>query len=293
MSASNLKETKFKTTTLVKDSYGKSRIRLAKVMRETSPPKWREMTVESELFGNEFASCYYEGDNSKIITTDAQKNTVYVIAAKHNLNSIEEYGLALAKHYLDDYSHVREVIIRIQEDVWNHIPIEGNKEHPTAFFKSAELRVTTIRMDRQKTDVNSGIENLVVVKITDSEFTGYLKDSYTTLKETRDRIFGTSVSADWTFATTKTDFNAAYEKARAVMLETFAGHYSLAAQQTLYAMGDAVLNAVKDIETISFVLPNLHRLPFDLKPYGLENTNEIFVSTSEPQGTIKGTIGRK
>ena len=293
MSVSNVKESKFATTVLVKDSYGKSRIRLTKIMRETSPPKWRELTVESELIGNEFGSCYYEGDNSKIITTDAQKNTVYVTASKHDLNSIEEFGLALAKHYLDDYSHVKEVIINIQEDLWNHISVSGNKEHPTAFFKAAEYRVTKIRMDRQKTDINSGIENLVVAKITDSEFAGFIHDSYTTLKETHDRIFGTSVSADWKFATTKTDFNAAFEKARAVMLETFANHHSLSAQQTLYAMGDAVLNAVKDIETISFVMPNLHRLPFDLKPFGLENTNEIFVNTTEPQGTIKGTIGRK
>ncbi len=286
-------KTTFENTTLVKDSYGKSLVRLTKVIRDSTPPKWKEITVETELIGPEFAGCYYDGDNSRIVATDSMKNTVYVEGAKHNLNSIEEYGIHLAKHYLNDYSHITEVIVRIAENVWTQIDVNGTP-HPTSFVKSREdLRVVTIRMDRKKTDIQSGIENLVVAKITDSEFAGYIKDKYTTLKETHDRIFGTKVMASWTYNNEKADFNAGYETARKVMLETFAKHHSLSAQQTLYAMGDAVLNAVKDVEEVTLVLPNLHRLPFDLKPFGMENNNEIFMTTSEPHGTIKGTIGRK
>lgn len=283
-------KTTFENTTLVKNSYGKSAVRLTKVIRDKTPPRWHEITVETELIGPEFDGCYYEGDNSKIVATDSIKNTVYVEGAKHSLNSIEEFGLHLAKHYLDDYSHVSEVYVRIVENVWTQI----SKDQPTSFVKGQEdLRLTTIRMDRKKTDITSGIENLIVAKITDSEFTGFIKDKYTTLHDTNDRIFGTKVEARWTYNNEKADFNAGYETARRVMLETFAKHHSLSAQQTLYAMGDAVLNAVKDVEEISFVLPNLHRLPFDLKPFGLENKNEIFMNTSEPHGTIKGTVGRK
>lgn len=286
-------KTAFENTTLVKDSYGKSLVRLTKVIRDTTPPKWKEITVETELIGPEFAGCYYDGDNSRIVATDSMKNTVYVEGAKHNLNSIEEYGMHLAKHYLDDYSHINEVIIRIAENVWTQISVDGTP-HPTSFVKSREdLRVVTVRMDRKKTDIESGIENLVVAKITDSEFAGYIKDKYTTLKETHDRIFGTKVMAHWTYNNPKADFNAGYETARRIMLETFAKHHSLSAQQTLYAMADAVLNALKDVEEVTLVLPNLHRLPFDLKPFGMENKNEIFMTTSEPHGTIKGTIGRK
>lgn len=292
MTTSNVQE-KRSTATLVKNSYGKSLVRLTKVIHESTPPKWKEITVETELMGDEFAGSYYDGDNSKIVATDSMKNTVYVVGANHSLNSIEEFGMVLAKHYLEDYSHIKEVIIRIQEDVWSNIPSNG-KAHPTAFVKAGEEdRVTTIRMDRKKTDIESGLENLVVAKITDSKFTGFIKDKYTTLKDTRDRIFGTKVNAHWTSSNPKADFNANYETARKVMLETFANHHSLSAQQTLYAMGDAVLNAVKDIEQISMVLPNLHRLPFDLKPFGIDNRNEIFVNTTEPHGTIRGTIARK
>lgn len=282
--------TAFENTTLVRDSYGKSLVRLTKVLRDSKPARWHEITVETELVGPEFAGCYYDGDNSRIVATDSMKNTVYVEGAKHSLNSIEEFGLHLAKHYLDDYSHVSEVFVRIQENVWTQI----SPDHPTSFVKSREdLRIANIRMDRKSTDIESGIDNLVVAKITDSEFTGFIKDKYTTLKETHDRIFGTKILAHWKITNQKADFNAAYETARKVMLDEFAKHHSLSAQQTLYAMGDAVLNAVKDVEEVSLVLPNLHRLPFDLKPFGMENKNEIFMTTSEPHGTIKGTIARK
>ncbi len=280
-------------STLVKDSYGKSLVRLTKINRSGKVPTWKEITVETELAGPEFGGCYYEGDNSKIVATDSQKNTVYVMGARNDLNSIEEYGIALAKHFLDDYKHVDEVNVRISEDVWTPIPIEGGV-HPTSFVKAqSDVRVTHIQMTRKETKVTSGFDNLNVAKITNSEFAGHIKDAYTTLKDTHDRIFGTKIEARWVWKNTSVDFNAGYETARRIMLETFAHHHSLAAQQTLFAMGDAVLAKVKDIEEISLTLPNLHRLPFNLEPLGMENKNEVFVNTSEPHGTIKGTLTRK
>lgn len=292
MSTSKTKE-RTSLNTLVKDSYGKSLVRLTKVKRDGKTPEWKEITVETELLGPEFANCYYDGDNSMIVATDSMKNTVYVEGAKHSLNSIEEFGLHLVKHYLEKYSHVSEVNIRIVQELWAQIPIEGGV-HPTSFVKAGEdRRVGNISGTRTQTRIESGIDNLIVAKITDSEFTGYIQDEYTTLKETKDRIFGTKIEARWIYKNESADFNDGYETARRTMLETLAKHYSLSAQQSLYAMGDAVLNAVKDIEEISFVLPNLHRIPFDLRPFGEENRNEIFVTTSEPHGTIKGTVARK
>lgn len=266
---------------------------MTKINRSGKVPTWKEITVEIELAGPEFGGCYYEGDNSKIVATDSMKNTVYVFGARNDLKSIEEYGLALAKHFLDDYQHVDEVNVRISEDMW--VPISLEKcVHETSFVKDrGDLRVTHIQMTRKETKVTSGIDNLVVAKITNSEFTGYITDSYTTLKPTTDRIFGTKIEARWTWKGTNCDFNGGFAKARSLMLETFANHHSLSAQQTLFAMGDAVLAANNEIEEISLTLPNLHRLPFNLEPLGLENKNEIFVTTSEPHGTIKGTMARK
>lgn len=280
-------------STLVKNSYGKSLVRMTKINRSGKIPTWKEITVEIELEGPEFGGCYYDGDNSKIVATDSMRNTVYVFGARNDLKSIEEYGLALAKHFLDEYKHVEEVKVGISEDMWVPITV-GQGLHDTSFVKDrSDLRCTQIQANRNQTKITSGIDNLVVAKITNSEFTGYITDSYTTLKPTTDRILGTKIQARWSWSGTSCDFNAGHTKARSIMLETFALHHSLSAQQTLFAMGDAVLAAVPEIEEISLTLPNLHRLPFNLEPLGLENKNEIFVTTSEPHGTIKGTMARK
>lgn len=280
-------------STLVKNSYGKSLVRLTKINRSGKVPTWKEITVETELAGPEFSGCYYDGDNSKIVATDSMKNTVYVMGARNDLNSIEEYAIALAKHYVDTYKHVDEANVRISEDVWTKIPI-SNGNHDTSFVKAqSDWRYTHVQTTNKETKVVSGIENLIVAKITNSEFAGHIKDAYTTLKDTHDRIFGTKVEAKWTWNNSSADFNDGYERARRILLEAFATHHSLSAQQTLFAMGDAVLAQVSDIEEISLTLPNLHRIPFNLEPLGMENKNEIFVTTSEPHGTIKGTLARK
>ena len=76
-------------------------------------------------------------------------------------------------------------------------------------------------------------------------------------------------------------------------LSTFATQHSLGVQQTLLAMGEAALAACDAIDTISFELPNLHRIPFNLEPFGLKSDNDVFVATDEPHGLIKGTVTRE
>ena len=54
----------------------------------------------------------------------------------------------------------------------------------------------------------------------------------------------------------------------------------------------AALDACSEIERITLVMPNQHRILVDLKPFGLENANEVFLATDEPHGTITGTLQR-
>jgi urate oxidase len=131
-----------------------------------------------------------------------------------------------------------------------------------------------------------------VLKTTKSGFVGYIKDKYTTLKETTDRIFATSVKATWKYSRSDADWNKSFDAIRNAMIEVFAKHDSLAVQQTLYAMGEAALNVCSDIREISLTMPNQHRLLINLDPFGMDNPNEIFVPTDEPFGLICGTIAR-
>jgi urate oxidase len=57
-------------------------------------------------------------------------------------------------------------------------------------------------------------------------------------------------------------------------------------------MGQAVLDTFEDVTAIRLTMPNKHHLPVDLRPFGLENRNEIFVPTEEPFGLIEATLVR-
>ena len=133
---------------------------------------------------------------------------------------------------------------------------------------------------------------MIVLKTACSGFVGYIKDQYTTLPETTDRIFATSIKAVWRYANADAATCNAWRDVRQTILETFAEHDSLSVQHTLYAMGEVVLEKFSDITEIAFSLPNIHCLPVDFTRFGLENDNRIFVPTDEPHGLIEARLSR-
>ena len=148
-----------------------------------------------------------------------------------------------------------------------------------------------VTRDAGGTEIVSGLANLVVLKTTDSAFSGFPRDEYTTLPDTADRIMATSITAAWTYGSETSDFSARAQVRRA-LVETFAAHVSRSVQHTLYAMGEAALAACADVTAITLTLPNRHHLLVDLTPFGLDNPNEIFVATDQPFGLIEATIRR-
>ena len=140
--------------------------------------------------------------------------------------------------------------------------------------------------------VRSGIRDLIILKTTGSAFEGYIRDEYTTLKETKDRIFGTAVTADWTYRGPDPSYGAYWHSVRETILEVFACHESLGVQHTLYAMGEAILDRVDAIAEIHIAMPNRHCLLVDLSPFGMENPNEVFLPIDEPHGLIEATLTR-
>jgi len=277
---------------LATHSYGKSAVRLTKVKRLADRHELIELEVAIELRGD-FDASYLAGDNSKIIATDTMKNTVYALAATHPIDSIEEFGVVLARHFVQNNAHVRSAQVELAQTMWRRIPTDPG-DHPHAFASAASHRRTARILDaRDHADVFAGIEGLTILKTTDSAFTGYLKDKWTTLPETTDRIFATRLTASWRYGENRrTDYNTAHDRISAAMLHTFAHHKSLAVQQTLYAMGEAALDACPDVAEIELEMPNQHRIPINLQPLGLPNQNEIFVTTTEPYGLIKATVAR-
>lgn len=285
---------KNKVAVLGENNYGKSRVRMVKVSRQGKRHTVREVDVAIALEGD-FDAIHMAGDNSKCLPTDTMKNTVYALGKDHPLETIESFALHLAKHFVTNNSQVTAARVQISQVPWERVSMRG-REHSHCFTKGSEERqVCDVRVSRNGANVAAGIEGFVILKSTDSAFSGYPKDAFTTLPETRDRIFCTSVTARWECVTSKNkriDFAACREKIRRALVETFAHHKSESVQQTLFEMGEAALKACKMIDRIRLSMPNKHCLLVNLKPFGMENANEIFVPTDEPHGLIEATIER-
>jgi urate oxidase len=277
---------------LAENRYGKSRVRLMKVVRGTDGNDLREWTVQVLLTGD-FDSAHYDGDNSKILPTDTMKNTVYSVAKRSTATSMEDYAKDLIDFLLGRNAQVASATVSIEGHMWKRL-IVGGEPHPTSFIRgSGEVATTTVtRAQSGRFAITSGLKNMVVMKTADSGFEGYIKDDLTTLKETSDRLFCTAVAAEWRYTAEKMDFDAARSTLRETMLAVFADHKSKSVQETLYAMGKAALERVAEVDQVDIVMPNKHCLPFDLARFGQENANEIFVPTDEPAGHIEARVRR-
>ena len=279
------------STVLTQASYGKSEVRLVRVTRGPDGHGVRDLTVDVGLEGD-FDAAYVEGDNAGLLATDTMRNTVYALASEHPIDDIESFGLKLVAHFLAAAPGVSSARVRIVEHPWARLEV-GGRHHEHAFQRgSGGDRVATVVGGDGEPRIEAGIDDLLVLRTTGSGWEGFLRDRYTSLPETSDRILATIITARWSYRGHDIEFGASWRRVRQTILEAFADHYSPSVQFTLHHMGEAVLGACSEVERISFSLPNKHHLLYDLGRFGLENENEIFHATSEPYGLIEGTVQR-
>ena len=278
---------------LGQNNYGKSEVRVVKVKRDTERHELWDLDVAVALEGD-FEAAHVEGDNTGLLATDTMRNTVYALAKDHLTGSIEEFGLALVDHFLEAGPSVERVRIQVTQFPWSRIEVNG-RGHEHSFVRgSGERKAKVTGSESGDRQVEAGIDDLLVLKTTNSGWEGYLHEQYTTLPETNDRILATIVTANWSYANnTNLDFDHLWNGVRDRILTTFTDHYSPSVQYTLYRTGKAVLDAYPEVEKIHFSFPNKHHILFDLSRFGIENNNEIFHATHDPYGLIEGTVERK
>jgi urate oxidase len=279
------------TPRLAWNGYGKAAVRLVKVDRSGPKHELHDLTVEVQLQG-EFGPTHASGDNADVLPTDTMKNTVYALARQGPVAPPEAFGARLGRHFLTACPVARRAVISLSGHRWDRANVKDAPHDHTFVRGSTERRVALVTVDGSELGVEAGIEGLGLLKTTGSAFEGFLRDRYTTLKETDDRIMATDVDARWKYSRPPRDYNDAWQDVRVALIETFARHQSASVQQTLYAMGEAALGQCAEIAEIRLVLPNKHHLLVDLGPFGLDNPNEIFVATSEPYGRIEAVIAR-
>lgn len=278
------------------NQYGKAENRVVRVYRDSPRHEIRDLNVSTSLRGD-FAAAHVDGDQSQVLPTDTQKNTAFAFAKEKGVASPEEYALALADRLLQASDAATAARIEVEEYAWDRISV-GGSGHDHAFVRrGGDTRTTVVTLDdseeQRRTWVVSGLKDLVVLKSTGSEFKGFLRDRYTTLAEADDRILATSLVARWRYEGTAVEWNKTFEDIRQVLLETFAVTYSHALQESLYAMGRAVLEAHPEVAEIKFSAPNKHHFLVDLSPFGLENNGEVFIAADRPYGLIEATVCRE
>ncbi len=275
------------------NQYGKAENRVVRIVRDTARHEIRDLNVSTSLRGD-FGAAHVDGDQSEVLPTDTQKNTAFAYAKLHGISSPEDYAIALGRRLLDATPAATGVRVGVEEYPWDRIEVDG-AGHDHAFARrGGEVRTTAVDVTGEHIVVESGLTDLVVLASTGSEFKDFLRDEFTTLPDTDDRILATSLTAVWRYTDAgPRDWDGAWHDVRRTLLVTFATTYSRALQETLYAMGRAVLEAHPDVAEVSFAAPNKHHHLVDLAPFGLENPGEVFIAADRPYGLIEATITRE
>lgn len=275
--------------TLGPNHYGKSGIRLVRVGRESSRHDLRDLTVHTALSGDLDAT-HYRGDNTGVLPTDTQKNTVYAFA-RDGVDAIETFAERLARHFVDATPSITRARVRIEQHHWTRIG-----DHSFTRGEGGERRTTEVAYDGRTATTTAGVSDLLLLNTTDSEFSGFLVDEYTTLPETDDRILATAVTAAWDYRAEDPDdafYEHAFTRARGALLAAFADTHSLSLQQTLYAVGERILKAIPEVGEVRLSMPNRHHYLYDLDRFGLDNPGVVFQAGDLPYGLIEGTVRRE
>ncbi|MFC4126088.1 factor-independent urate hydroxylase [Nocardia rhizosphaerae] len=276
--------------------YGKAENRVVRFTKENARHEIRDVNVSTTLRGD-FAAAYTEGDQRHVLPTDTQKNTAFAFAKDPGLDTVEDYAIALATHFVDTVEPVSSARIDVECFGWRRVSIDGAEHEHTWVRQGPQVRTAAVTVAgagaQRRTWVLGGIKDLVLLKSTGSEFAGFLVDEYTTLAPTHDRVLATSLDVQWRFAEhSGFDWDETYTGIEATLLELFATTYSKALQQTLYAMGTAALERFPMLAEIRLTAPNKHHFDYDLARFGIENAGEVFWAADRPYGSIHATLQR-
>jgi urate oxidase len=144
--------------------------------------------------------------------------------------------------------------------------------------------------------------NLSPPCLSQSGFEKFVRDRYTLLPDTRERIVATEVTAWWRYPFEHVSqipsksfcFTQRYQDVKKVLADTFfgppdVGVYSPSVQNTLYLMAKEVLNRFPDIASVQLRMPNLHFIPVNLgnkeNPGLVKFADDVYLPTDEPHGT--------
>jgi urate oxidase len=270
------------------NNYGEAEVRLLRVTRGPHEDDIVDLTVSVMLAGA-FDAAYLTGDNTNVLPADTQRNTVYAFA-RDGIGSPEAFGLRLARHFVDSQPSIYRARVSIVEHPWTRV---GGH----SFVRTAGGRRTAaVSYDGAHAWVVAGITDLVLLNSTHAEFRGFIVDRYTTLTPTTDRILAASVDAQWRYSISSAEparWHHMYDQGRQALTTAFARTHSYSPQQTLHAMGQAVLDAVPEAAEVRLSLPTRSHALVDLAPLGLDNPGAVYDPADRPYELVEGVVLRE
>lgn len=285
---------------IVDDAYGKNHVKLLHIKRDGLVHTIQELEVNTELTLATDKD-YKHGDNSDIVATDSQKNTVYLLAKKHGVTCPEQFALVLCNHFLNTYSHVIKAKIYIEQYPWQRIDADGKKHNHAFIFTPTAIRFATAHMKRGgEIHLEAGLKDLRVLKTTQSSFVNFVNDEYRALPDAKDRVFSTIVSSRWMYSTTNVNFCKVWNQVKESILKVFSGPADVgvsspSVQNTLHLTEKLVLDSIPQINYIEMELPNRHYIPLDLSKFprvGYPTNDEVLMPLDKPSGNIRAALTR-
>jgi len=284
---------------IVDDAYGKNNVKLLHVKRDGPVHSIQELEVNTELTLATHKD-YVNGDNSDIIATDSQKNTVYLLAQKHGVTCPEQFAILLCRHFLKTYDHVLKVKVYVEQYPWQRIDVDGKKHNHAFVLTPVAIRFATAILKRGgEIELEAGLKDLRVLKTTQSAFVNFINDEYRSLPDAKDRVFSTIVFSRWIYSTTNVDFCKTWNQVKDTILKVFAGPadvgiYSPSVQNTLHITEKLVLDTIPEINYMEMALPNRHYFGVDLSkfPVGVTSNDTVFLPVDKPSGNIRAALTR-
>src|SRR6185295_19030257 len=153
----------------------KAESRVVRIVRDVDRPGERHEIVDLNVSSSrrgDFAPAHTDGDQSAVLPTDTQKNTAFAYAKLHGVASPEDYALALARRLLEATPAAEAADVRVEQYAWDRLG-----QHAFA-RRGGEVRTCEVTVSRSGTAVVSGLQDLVLLKSTGSEFKGFLVDEF-------------------------------------------------------------------------------------------------------------------
>ena len=96
--------------------------------------------METTLFSPAYDRVFTKGDNTDLVATDTQKNTVYIVAKRTDASTPEAFGVALCEHLLKEYPMLSGCRADVESVEWARACVDGRngaQPHVHGFLRAS------------------------------------------------------------------------------------------------------------------------------------------------------------